>query len=341
MTRTRLGLLSIALLASTLAACDGSEETSAEGPDSTLLQALDAAPSTATHVSFGDTDRWRARHGVSSASPDGLTRALTKGRTASTQGRWWQGINVESSTGWGVQDTAWNATVTTPEGTYEMYRFRDSVDMAKVGPGLVKEGYTDKGKGVFTTSIAQTQDSSGLPRASYFLGTAVRVDTGRRLLLTRMAGEAPTLPAADATLASTSAASRLVNNVGDVDYADIALGDEACSAPERLTPAAAQALHLDRFKPIDAKVVAATDDTAGVVRTSYDSDATAAADLKPRRDALAGQSITTREPYAKLLSATVAQDGPRLGYTLKPRDQQTLSSMVQRRDEPWAVCPIG
>ncbi len=312
-----------------LAGCGGGDSP---GPASGthLDQALSVIPADATNVEFGDTDRWRDRHKLSSADVETIGRRADG--SAVLVGNLWR--TPDPGLGWTAADTEWSATYAGGNGVTSLYRLRDAVDMAKVTDGLKKAGYQDKGDGLYAADPSAANGSG----VTSYLGSDVRVDTGRHLVVATLAHAPDAVPDKDKSLATDKDVTAVTKGIGDVDYLSLALGSDACTVPQNLTPAAAKQAGIDDLGQVQAVATVMTSDTDGVAQATYASKSDAGADLAPRRKALSGNSIKATRPFSQLGTFTVQQHDAMLAYSLKVKQQSTVAQMVQAGDAPWAWC---
>lgn len=312
----------------------------------TLLQALVTLPAGSAVVEFSDEaaklKRWNITRPVKATDTEVLHRYFDQSRS-------FPGASAESlpelttlmlgdGWGWSWLDVDWSIVVTGAGPPHSVVKLRDDLDMSVVTRSL-KNNYDESGpvdQPVYTLDLAKVKGTAAVP----FIAP-VTVLPGKHLLVVG-ASPAPFLAAIDGKAASMSSdptVLALTAATGPAVYLMLRTGGQACTVSQ--PPGQLSRQPVAELTAPTALALAVIDATHGKVVARY-ADADAAQADRSRRETLLGkgESLVSRQPYAKLLGpVTLRQSGPDLSYDFAalPRPD-ILATMTQQRDDPWALC---
>lgn len=346
-----------ALLASSLAACGGSDDSGSDGGSggnplagSRLADALAAAPAEATSVEFVDRAALAERYGVDDVAPDAdedertaYATALVDAPAATELASY---VVQMADAAFSELDLEWQATVDGPDEMHaQVWRVRDDLDLDAVADDLADAGYTASGSADaqrFTADLSSVDSATGLIGGRYpqtMLDVAVVPDD--HVIVSGASTDAvvDAISGAADSLAGSGAFDDVLDSAdppSDLEYAELRRGDDTCGVPAAAGPDSEEAADSDAqlgTAVASGWFTSGEGDDRGVLLFG-DGDA-AAADADQRETYLADFA----EFYGLDIDFAVTQDDDAVRVTSDAADARTVVSALQRNEGPLACEP--
>jgi hypothetical protein len=343
MQRAAVLSLPLALVAASLAGCG------LLGDSSRLDDALEVVPATADRVTFVDRAAIAERFEVDDVEPGAsegeIDDYLETAREFPAGTEFARYLGVMGDAPFSDLDVEWEVTIGEgDEGFAQVWKMRDDLDLDDVGDELVDLGFEEQDADGDSRSLSV--DLAEIAPAEPYL-VAVREVTivpDEHLMI---AG-----PDADGVLevvkddADSAVDSErfedLVDGTDDIEVADLARGEAACSSPEQpLTPERLESSGLEELGSPEQRgffVHGEDGETRAVLRFA---DEDAAEDDAEAREAFLdeGTSPISGVPYSEFGDWTVEADGEQVRIDIDYDEPESIPAVIGRGDYPSICAP--
>jgi hypothetical protein len=343
MTRAAVLSLSLALVATSLTGCG------LFGGSTTLGDALEVVPASADRVTFVDrvaiAERFEVDDVEPGASEDEIDHYLETGREFPYGTSLVTYLTVMQDAPFSDLDVEWEVTIGEgDEGFAQVWKMRDDLDLDVVGDELVDLGFEEQDADGDSRSLSV--DLAQIAPAEPYL-VALRevtlVPDEHLMIAGPDADGVQEVVKDDADSAVDSDRFEdLVDGTDDIEVADLARGEAACSSPERpLTPEQLEASGLEELGTPEERgyfVHGEDGETRAVLR--FDDEDAAGDDAQAREAFLdEGTSPISGVPYSEFGDWAVEADGDRVRIDIDYDEPEIIPAVIGRGDYP-SICAI-
>lgn len=337
-SRARVLGASIVIAATLVTGCSstaGSPTTPAAPPGFAAPQALTWVRPDTTGILALDHQRIKKRWGVADLTSESSKDAITTYVKKSVQDRFTSSIGnvlqpMMQQWGWSALDLDWEVELQGPGAPVRVYKLRDSLSMQVVEKSLTDNNFTRSEAS--NGGIRFNRDLKKMSGPPVFLA-GVTVFPDRHLLV---AGPADVVAGLSDASEQQPDVADLLKSIPQAEMVLAAWGSGACVRGSRKSPR--QADEQPALGEPTAWVAAMKDSAKAEIAARYSSDEQAAADLPARQKLFADGNLLTGIPVSKMLTATIAQQGPTLRYDAEVLRAGALLQMWFTAGAPWAQC---
>ncbi len=313
------------------------------GSSSSLDDALEVVPSSASRVIFFDRAAAMERLDVDEIDSDSGEAEIDEYVDAVLELPWSTALDqylltMLEDAPFTAQDVDWEVTgYDNDSGFGRVWRMDDDLDLDDVIDDLKELGYQEEGSGgdVHVLSIDLQDVGEDLPYLTPLLDLTIVPD--EHLVITGpLAEDVADVVADDADSAvDTDAFEDLVDSTDDIELADLARDDLACSlGTSRLTPEQQEASGLEELghpEEVGFFVHGDEPETRSVLK--FDSDEAADDDAEAREEYLdEASSPVSGVPYSEFGDWEIEADGDQLRIDISYDDAKDVPAVVSRGD---------
>jgi hypothetical protein len=342
MRRGSLLALSLALIAPGLTGCG------LFGDSTTLEDALETMPDTATRVTFFDraaaSDRLDLGSLDADSSDDELNTYIDKSLDLPWSTELDRYVALTLNAPFSALDIEWEAVGYDADGFGRVWKMDEDLDLDKVIDQLVDLGYEEEGSGDAHTLTIDIADIGEDEQYLAALTTMAIVPDENLIVSGPLTSTVLSAVADDKdSLIDGESFEDLVDSTDDVELADLTRKDSVCSFGN--APLSAEQIEAsgvtDLASPDQAGFFVHGDDGAATSVMLFDSDGAADDAAEERETYLTdGTSPFSGQPYTEIADYDVEADGKQVRIDVDPENPKAIPGMIQRSDYP-SICTPG
>ena len=337
MRRSLVPVLTLVLVGGSLTGCG------LFGGSSSLDDALEVVPGSASRVIFFDRAAAMERLDVDDIDADASEEEIDEYIDAVLELPWSTEldrylITMLDGAPFTAQDIDWEVTsYDNDSGFGRVMRMNDDLDLDDVVDDLKELGYEEEGSDDDAHTLRVDLEDVGEDQSYLTPLLDVTVVPDEHLMITGpLADDVADVVADDADSAvDNDAFEDLIDSTDDVELADLARGDQACSMGlDRLTPEQLEASGIDELgHPDEVGFFVHGDEADARSVLQFDSDEAAEDDAQAREEFLEdGTSPVAGVPYSEFGDWEIEADGDQVRIDIDYDDPRDIRAVVSRGD---------